>query len=249
MSEYMLAFTEPFPIQFVTTMFSANLSVNARNPRGEAVPVGQRCGPQSHRVMLVDRNCITRLGLRMVFEQENHLQVVAEAGCAKEAMDLFAEHRPHMVVLDTCLPDCDGLELAQEFLTQQSRVLIFSHHLSLEEVRRAYVAKVHGYVTKSSSQEDLLRAVNLLLKGRFSFPDQHLAKMRELSCQCPLSNREMAVLSLIAKGFSNKEAAFQLSVSEATAKTFLARTMKKLGVHDRTQAVMAALDRGWITRD
>ncbi len=199
-------------------------------------------------ILLVDRNCITRLGLRVFFRREHRLRVVAEAGCAGEAAELFAQHQPHIVILDTCLPDRDGLELAREFLHTRSRVLIFSHRNSDEDVFRAYAARVHGFVPKSASQQDLLRAVRLLESGRVCFPPGLHLKLREHSCQTHLSSREIAVLRLIAQGMSNKEIAHQLSVSETTAKTFLTRTMRKLGVHDRTQAVMAAMQRGLLPR-
>ncbi len=199
-------------------------------------------------IMVVDRNCITRLGLRVIFRRDQQFRVVAEAGSAGEAARLFELHQPQIVILDTCLPDRDGLELAREFAHSHSRVLIFSHHNSDEDVYRAYSARVHGFVAKSSSQEDLLRAVRQLQAGRACFPAECQRKFRERACQCSLSSREVAVLRLVSKGLSNKEIAHQLGVTEATAKTFLTRTMKKLGVHDRTQAVMAAIDRGLIER-
>ncbi len=195
-------------------------------------------------IMLVDRNCITRLGLRVFFRNEQRLRVVAEAGRADEALQLYAQHQPHIVILDTCLPDRDGLDLAREFLGAHARVLIFSHRNSDEDILRAYSARVHGFVAKSASQQDLLRAVRLLEAGRACFPPGVQDKLRERSCQVHLSCREVAVLRLVAQGLSNKEIAHELNVSETTAKTFLARTMKKLGVHDRTQAVLAAMQRG-----
>lgn len=200
-------------------------------------------------ILLVDRNCVTRLGLRQIFRRAEGLNVVAEAGSAMEATELHTRHQPHIVILDTCLPDRDGIELAREFLHSRSRVLIFSHCNSDEDVIRAYSARVHGFVAKSSSQEELLHAVRLLKAGRACFPSGLNHKLRERSCQAHLSSREISVLRLVSKGLSNKEIAHQLNVSEATAKTFLTRTMKKLGVHDRTQAVMTAMERGWMGRD
>lgn len=199
-------------------------------------------------IMLVDRNSITRLGMRVCFKREHGLRVVAEAGCASEAADLYARHLPRIVILDTCLPDRDGLDLAREFLDHHSRVLIFSHCNSEQDIMRAYSARVHGFVAKSSSQDDLLRAVRLLESGRSCFPPELKVKIRERTSQLRLSSREIEVLRLIAKGLANKEIAHQLGVTEATAKTFLARTMKKLAVHDRTQAVLTAIERGWIDR-
>lgn len=211
-------------------------------------PAAREGGAEPLGIMVVDRNCVTRLGLRVFFRCDQQLRVVAEAGSAGEAARLFELHQPHMVILDTCLPDRDGLELAREFAHSRSRVLIFSHSSSDEDVYRAYSARVHGFVAKSSSLEELLRAVRLLQAGRACFPAECQRKFRERSCMALLSSREVAVLRLVCKGLSNKEIAHHLGITEATAKTFLMRTMKKLGVHDRTQAALAAIDRGLIDR-
>lgn len=198
--------------------------------------------------MLVDRNAVTRLGLRVFFGRDEHLRVVAETGSASEAAQLFSQHQPHLVILDTCLLDGDGLELARAFALSQSRVLIFTHQNSSEDVYRAFTAHAHGFVAKSSSPQELMRAVRLLMENRVCFPAGHQHLFRERTCQTPLSSREVDVLRLASQGYSNKEIAARLGVSEATTKTFLVRAMKKLDVHDRTQAVLAALERGWISR-
>jgi DNA-binding NarL/FixJ family response regulator len=202
----------------------------------------------SCRIMLVDRNRITRIGLREVLHQQKNFEVLGEAGRADEAIELFAQIRPHIVILDTKLPDRDGLELASEFVRMQSRILIFSHQNSQEDLLRAYAAQAHGFVDKSAPLQELLHAVFLLATGQQSFPPQVQNHARERTCQVTLSTRELAVLQLIYDGYSNKQIAHELNVSECTAKTFLARTMKKLGVHDRTRAVIKALDRGWIAQ-
>lgn len=208
------------------------------NPDSSAPPRG---------ILLVDRNSITRLGLREVFRHHQNFQVVAEAGTAHEAVSLISLVQPHLVILDTCLPDADGLELARDLVQQKRRVLIFSHQNSTEDLLRAYAARVHGFVAKSSPQHDLLQAVHMLEAGRAFFPPGLQHQARERACQVRLSSREIEVLRLIYEGLSNKEMATRLNVSECTAKTFLARTMKKLEVHDRTSAVLTALKRGWIT--
>lgn len=203
---------------------------------------------QMQDVMLVDRNALTRLGLRAFFCADQNLRVVAETGSADEAARLFCQHQPQMVILDTCLEDGDGLELARSFALAQCRVLIFTHQNSREDVYRAFTAHAHGFVAKSSSPLELMRAVHLLMENRVCFPADHQHLFRERHCQTPLSSRKVDALRLASQGLSNKEIATGLGVSEATAKTFLVRAMKKLDVHDRTQAVLAALDRGWISR-
>lgn len=203
-------------------------------------------GGQLHRILLVDRNRITRIGLREVLHPQKQFLVVGEAGRGDEAIDLFNRLNPQLVILDPKLPDRDGLELASEFVRMQSRILIFSHQNSIEDLYRAYAARAHGFVDKSAPQQELLHAATQVASGQQVFPPQLHHQVRERACQVGLSTRELAVLQLIYDGHSNKEIAHRLNVSECTAKTFLARTMKKLDVHDRTRAVIKALDRGWI---
>lgn len=210
---------------------------------------GSQENPQQQDIMLVDRNAVTRLGLRVFFGGEQRLRIVAETGSANEAAQLFQKHHPQIVILDTCLADGDGLELARDFALSDSRVLIFTHQNSREDVYRAFTAHAHGFVAKSSSPQELLRAIHLLIEDRVCFPAGHQHLFRERTCQTPLSSREVDALRLASKGHSNKEIAAKLGVSDATAKTFLVRAMKKLDVHDRTQAVLAALERGWISRN
>lgn len=214
---------------------------------GESTDTSRDVSSSRRGILLVDRNSITRLGLREVFRHHQSFQVVAEAGSANEAVSLVSKVQPHLVILDTCLPDSDGIELARHLVEQKRRVLIFSHQSSTEDLLRAYAARVHGFVAKSSPQQDLLHAVHALDSGRAYFPSGLQRQARERACQVRLSAREIEVLRLIYEGLSNKEMASRLNVSECTAKTFLARTMKKLEVHDRTSAVLTALKRGWIT--
>jgi two-component system NarL family response regulator len=198
------------------------------------------------KTLLVDRNGVTRLGVRACLHLDARVRVVAEASRADAATRLFEKHQPQLVILDTCLPDRDGLDLAREFVRLQARVLIFSHQSSNEHVLRAYAAQVHGFVAKSCRPEALLQALAAVKDGHCWFPEGIENCQRDRTSQNTPSAREAASLQLVSRGLSNKEIAQHLGVSEATAKTFLARIMRKMGVHDRTQAVLVALERGWI---
>ena len=198
------------------------------------------------KALLVDRNGVTRLGLRACLNSDARVQVVAEASRADAACRLFEKHQPQLVILDTCLPDRDGLDLAREFVRLQARVLIFSHQSSQEDILRAYAAHVHGFVAKTCRLTALLQALRAIEDGNCWFPEDIEHCHRNRACQNPPSAREAACLQLVSCGLSNKEIAQQLGVSEATAKTFLTRIMRKMDVHDRTQAVLVAMERGWI---
>lgn len=228
---------------------SGRPSPDSEPARGQNAPApgetfsGSECPLKA---LLVDRNGITRLGLRACLTTDARVRVVAEASRADTATRLFEKHQPQLVILDTCLPDRDGLDLAREFVRHRARVLIFSHQSSEEHILRAHAAHVHGFVAKSCRPAALLEALRALEDGRCWFPQGIDFCQRDRACQNAPSAREAACLRLASRGLSNKEIASQLGVSEATAKTFLVRIMRKMGVHDRTQAVLIALERGWI---
>ncbi len=202
------------------------------------------------RVLVVDDHFFTRMGVTAALNLEADMGVVAEAACGRDAIDLFAEHRPDVAVLDGDLPDMHGTEVAREIVKRFdcARVLIFSVEQTEEDIHRAVAAGVKGYLPKTAARPELLNAVRTVAAGRRFFPQGVLGKLQDRRSHVTLSDREREVLQGMARGWPNKIIAAELGVSTETVKTFVGRILDKLGAEDRTQAVMVALDRGLLKR-
>ena len=202
------------------------------------------------RVLVVDDHFFTRMGLAAALNLESDMGVVAEAGCGRDAINLFAEHQPDVAVVDGQLPDMHGIDVAKEIMRrhQSARLLIFSVEETEEDIHRAVNAGVRGYLPKSAPRLELLSAVRTVAAGRRFFPQPVLGKLHQRRSHVSLSARETEVLKARAQGLPNKLIASELGVSTETVKTFVARILEKLDAEDRVQAVMIALDRGLLRR-
>lgn len=201
-------------------------------------------------VLIVEDQFFARMGLSMSLKLEPDMDVVAEAECGHDAVDLFGKHQPDVVVLDGQLPDMHGADVAREIVRRHGprQMLFFSVEDTEEDIHRAVSAGVSGYVTKHSSRPELLHAVRSVASGKRYFPKGLLGKLIERRNHVTLSSRELEVLAGMARGYSNKVIAAELNVTAETIKTFVERILDKLGVEDRMQAVMRALDRGLLKR-
>jgi len=204
----------------------------------------------SIRVLIVDDHFFTRIGLTAALNMEPDIGVVAEATCGRDAITLYAAHRPDVTLLDGQLPDIHGAEVTREILAQdtQARLIIFSIEETEEDIHRAVAAGVYGYLQKNAPRGELLTAVRTVAAGRRFFPNTVNDKLQARLTHAPLSPREIEVLKSMAKGRPNKVIATEMNVSTETVKTFVSRILDKLAVEDRTQAVMVALKRGLLKR-
>lgn len=176
--------------------------------------------------------------------------VVAEAACGRDAIDLFSEHQPDIALLDGNLPDMHGTEVAREIVKRftQARLLIFSVEDTEEDIHRAVLAGVSGYLPKTAERPELVNAVRTVASGRRFFPQQVLGKLNDRRNHVTVSARELEVLQGMSRGWPNKLIAAEMGISTETVKTFVARILEKLSAEDRTQAVMIALNRGLLKR-
>lgn len=203
--------------------------------------------PGKIRLLLVDDHIVMRMGLVTATRGEPDMEVVAEAENGLEAVEAYRRHQPDVVVLDLRMPKQNGVEtiraLRQEF--GAVRVLVFSNYASGEEVFQAVRAGASGFVVKEMSLDRLLEAIRLVYRGESYIPDEISRRLsgRVLS---QLSTREFEVLTLIARGLSNKEIGAALDVVESTVKVHVTNILAKLGVADRTQAILAGVKRGII---
>ncbi|GEP45337.1 hypothetical protein BGE01nite_46280 [Brevifollis gellanilyticus] len=141
-----------------------------------------------------------------------------------------------------------GTEVAKHILSrfEHARLLLFSVDETEEDIHRAVSAGVSGYLPKSAPRPQVLSGVRALAAGRRFFPEPIREKIQQRRSHATLSEREVEVVSGMARGLSNKLIAAELGVSAETVKTFVARILEKLGVEDRTQAVIAAMNRGLL---
>ncbi len=203
--------------------------------------------PAKIRILLVDDHIVLRMGLVTATGGEPDMEVVAEADNGIDAITAYRAHHPDVVVLDLRMPGRNGVETMKALRAEFSdaRVLVFSNYASGEEVLQAFKAGAAGFVVKEMALERLLDAIRKVHRGEQYIPAEISTRMnsRVLS---QLSSREVEVLSLIAKGLSNKEIAGRLNLVEGTVKVHVTNILSKLRVADRTQAILAGVKQGII---
>ncbi|MEU6785646.1 response regulator transcription factor [Nonomuraea angiospora] len=200
------------------------------------------------RVMIVDDHPIVREGLRGMLLAEPDLEVVGEAGSGDEAVVIVPRLRPDVILMDLRMPGGDGVS-AIERLGPGHRVIVLTTYEDDGEILRAVSAGAAGYLLKDVSRADLASAVRAAAGGRTVLSPSVAARLAGRRPAVPvLSEREREVLELVAQGLTNGEIGRRLFIGEATVKTYLLRVFGKLGVSDRTSAVLAALDLGLVHR-
>jgi DNA-binding NarL/FixJ family response regulator len=201
-------------------------------------------------VLIADDHPIVRDGLRGMFTGRG-FEVVGEAASGAEAVTLAERLRPDVVLMDLRMPGTDGVTAITELarLGNPARVLVLTTYDTDSDVLPAIEAGATGYLLKDAPREDLFRAVEAAARGEAvlspAVASRLMGRMREPARE-PLSQREREVLTLVARGSTNKEAAKKLFISEATVKTHLNHVYAKLGVNDRAAAVAVAFERGLL---
>jgi DNA-binding NarL/FixJ family response regulator len=211
--------------------------------------------------VVADDHALTRAGVRALLARDPDLELVGEASSGREALMVAKTLRPDLVLMDVRMPDIDGLE-ATRTLKQTSpliSVLILSMFDDVELLVEAVRAGAAGYVLKGASVGDLRSAMREVLAGEFPL-DNHLAQevLRRLAGEATptppttrvgmLSAREQEVLGLLARGYTNREIAKELVVSQSTVKVHVEHILAKLGVSDRTQAAVVGIEAGLIKK-
>ena len=204
--------------------------------------------PDSIRILIVDDHVMIRLGLTGALSSEAGLEVVGMASTGREAIELHEQLAPDITLMDGILPDMHGVEAVREILTKspQAKVILISINETAEDIRRAIEAGVRGYVPKSCDQDTIAEAIRAVASGREFLPPQLARRLAERNAVVGLSNREVEVLRLVAKGKANKEIAAELALSGDTVKTHITHLMRKLGAADRAHAVTLAIEQGFL---
>lgn len=208
-------------------------------------------------VFLVDDHAVVREGLQALINAQPDMHVVGQASDSREALALIPGCKPDIVVVDIGLPGLNGMHISERLreLCPNSALVVLTRHRESAYVRQMMQVGVKGYVLKQSGVATLLDAIRAVTAGE-NYLDPMLAgqmvqKMVAASTQSnvqqqDLSERETAVVQLIALGYSNKEVAAKLDISVKTVDTYKTRALEKLGLDGRAALVRYALERGWL---
>ncbi|NPA89905.1 MAG: response regulator transcription factor [Chloroflexi bacterium] len=221
--------------------------------------------PSKIRVMIVEDHPLFGAGLKRVLELEDDIEVVAEAHTGKEAVELAEQIRPDVVIMDVNLPEMNGLQATREITTHMDNigVIVITAYHDDEQLFHALRAGAMAYYPKDVQSSELIPAIRQVARGNYVVGDMVMSKPQVASWLLrkfeemavfedadvvfsPLTPREMEILKLITKGYSNKEIARALGISRQTVKNHMSAILRKLAVNDRTQAAVLALKRGWI---
>ncbi len=214
------------------------------------------------RIMLVEDHILVREGTRELLEREEDLEVVAEAGDGEEAVRLAEVHRPDIIVMDVAMPRLNGIEATKRIkaANPSTAVLVLTAYDYDQYVFAFLEAGAAGYLLKDVSTTELIRAIRAVHAGESVLHPAvarkvidyfaHRAGRKPHDEQTPeeeLTQREMEVLRLAAKGMTNREIARALTISVRTVQVHLSNIFSKLGVGSRTEAVLHALRKGWLS--
>lgn len=200
-------------------------------------------------VMVVDDHPLIRVGITAIVNARADMTVVAQAGTGEEALELFHRHKPDVTLMDLRLPGkLGGVEaIAAMRATQpEARFIVVTTYDGDEDIHRALEAGAQGYIIKGMPYQTLVEAVQRVYSGKRFLPPPVVSALASRMPDSDLSPREMEVLHLLTAGNSNKEIALALGITEATVKSHVSTILMRLGVDDRTQAVVTALQRGLV---
>lgn len=204
------------------------------------------------KVIIVDDHPLVRMGVEMVLEQEEDIQVAGLASNGREALELISREKPDVVLMDLRMPGEHGLEILDKArrICRECKYIILTSYATEEEISRSMEMNIDGYILKEALPEEFIVAVRLVHNGKkyydpvvvqYAFEEKHGSKKNLLE---ELTPREFEVLGKLAQGLSNKEIAGELVISEHTVKKHIGQILDKLDLKDRTQAALFAASQG-----
>jgi DNA-binding NarL/FixJ family response regulator len=214
--------------------------------------------PQPIRVVLADDHAVVRAGIRQFLESAGGIEVVAEAEDGRQATMAIQEHKPDVAVLDIQMPQLTGIEVTRWVRANQpsTGVLILTAYDDDPYVLAVLQAGANGYVLKTADPRVLIEAVRAVHEGKSALDPVITRKVMAHVSGHPLgqpveklTDRELEVLGLAAKGYTNKAIGVQLGISDRTVQGHLAKIFGKLLAASRTEAVMRAVSLGWLSSD
>ena len=212
------------------------------------------------RILLADDHAVVREGTKALLEREDDLEIVAEAGDGKKAVQLAIRQRPDVVIMDFAMPKLNGIEATRQIkaIDPTIAVLVLTAYDSEQYIFAFLEAGAAGYLLKDVHMDELVKAIRAVNAGESILHPaiarkvvNHFAQPKgkpgEENALAQLTERELEVLKLAAKGMSNRGIALELSISVRTVQTHLSNIFNKIGVGSRTEAVVHCLRKGWIT--
>lgn len=206
---------------------------------------------RSIRVLLIEDQPLTRLGVRAVLQSEADIELISESDNAAEGFGKFTELKPDVTIIGLRLRDsCTIDDLDNYFIEdRRARIIVLAEHAGDAEITAALKKGALGYICKDVAPEELIKAIRVVAAGRKFIPADVAAIISEHIGSEELTPAESNILRMIVGGMSNKEIAFALDISENTVKTHTRNIFDKLGVSDRTSAATLAIRRGLVRAD
>jgi DNA-binding NarL/FixJ family response regulator len=208
------------------------------------------------RVLIVDDQTLFRAGLSRLLNEDPRVEVVAQATDGADAAKLAAKHKPDVVLMDLKMPVLDGIEATRQIIeaNPEVKVLVLTTFETDSQVIQALKAGASGYVLKDSSAEAIVSSIVAVMSGEKVMASAVANRVLEMltGTTTPkefydgLTNREIEILKLLANGMANKQIAYRLKISEKTVRNHVSNTYEKLGIYDRSQAVLYAVRKGLV---
>ena len=201
------------------------------------------------RILIADDHSIVRRGLATIINRDPEMTVIAQAEDGQQAIDCFREYQPDVTLMDLRMPQVGGVEAITTICAEFKRagIIVLTTYDGDEDIYRGLQAGAQGYLLKDAKPSELLNAIHTIHNGQKYVPPEVGAKLVQRMSNPELSERELEVLRLVAQGMSNLDIATALSIGETTVKSHVNRILSKLGVNDRTQAVIVGVRRGIVS--
>ncbi|MBE9030122.1 response regulator transcription factor [filamentous cyanobacterium LEGE 11480] len=200
------------------------------------------------RILVVEDHGIVRQGIVAILQLQSNFHIVAEAKDGVEAIALYKQHQPDITLMDLRMPNLEGVEAITQIRAHhpEAQIIILTTYDTDEDIYRGLQAGARGYILKDADFEELLDAVHTVYSGKRYLPSNVALKLLERMDREELTEREQDVLNLMVLGTSTAALAEALQISEGTVKFHMNHIFQKLGVNDRTQAIITALRRGLV---
>jgi DNA-binding NarL/FixJ family response regulator len=203
------------------------------------------------KVLLIEAQPLTRIGIRTVFEGSNDVDLIGEADNALDGFTKYTKLDPDVTILGLRFPNSCSIDDLENYFAEdpKAKIIVLAEHAGDAEITRALKKGAAGYVCKDISPDELVKAIHIVAAGKKYIPDDIARMLSENFGREELTPAESNVLRMIVGGMSNKEIAFTLDVSENTVKSHIQNIFGKIGVSDRTSAATTAIKRGLVRVD
>lgn len=200
------------------------------------------------RILIVDDHPVVRAGLTSMLGTQQGIEVMGSAASGAEALEIIDRDRPDLVLLDLRMPTMHGIEMLGALKVRKNppRVIVLTNFEMDEDIYRAIQAGAHGYLLKSTTQAEIVAAIQTVHAGRRHIPPRIAERLAERMARSSLTTRELEILEMLVKGLTNKQIGRVLAISDNTVRNHVNSILEKLEVFDRTEAATTAIQQGLI---